>query len=305
VPAPRKVASTEPPPVLSRVEKPAAEATRPPAPKPRDDAAPEFAEAEFFIEQGLFDEAKEALAALRRRAASRPDLAARVEALAQRIAQPKPPVDKGLVDLGTELAAEVSAVEAGAGAAEEFQYSVQDVLQQFKKGVEKAVRSEDVETHYELGIAYKEMGLTDEAIGEFEVALRGAAGKPKEPDCLAMVGLCLSAKGEFTKAVGYFERALAAKAIRPESALNLHYEIGAAKEASGELGGALEAYERVAKTDPAYRNVGVALSRVRAARASQNGSPLSRRGERAGESEGTSRPSGEAESGKARKVGYL
>ncbi len=302
--APRRVNTPEPPPVLPRVEKPAAESpARRAASKPRDDIAAEFAEAEFFIEQGLFDEAKEAIEALRKRAQAKPELAARVEALTRRMAPPKA-ADSGLIDLGTELAAEVSAAQVGAP--EEFQYSVQDVLKEFKKGVEKSVRSEDVETHYELGIAYKEMGLTEEAIGEFEVALRGATGKPKEPDCLAMVGLCLSAKGDFDKAVTYFERALATRAIRPESALNLHYEIGAAKEASGDPAGAVEAYERVAKTDPAYRNVGTALSRVRAARAAQGG-PSGRQpspADRLGDADRKA-PGADSGAGKARKVGYL
>jgi tetratricopeptide (TPR) repeat protein len=148
------------------------------------------------------------------------------------------------------------------------------------------------------------MGLTEEAIGEFEIALRGAAGKPKEADCLAMIGICHSANGAFLKAVGFFERALSSRALRPESKLNLEYEIGVAREASGDLGGAVEAYERVAKLDPKYRDVGAALSRVRPARALHNGTS-STQPERLGGGESRPRIENEPDASKVRKVGYL
>jgi tetratricopeptide (TPR) repeat protein len=291
------------PPVLAR-GKPVATSSGVAAPKPRDEAAAEFAEAEFFIEQGLFDDAREAIAALRGRVASRPELSPRLEALLRRLprAEPENQESSGLVDIGSEIAAEVSSSEAEAQ--DEFQYSVQDVLQEFKKGVEKAVRPEDVETHYELGIAYKEMGLTEEAIGEFEVALRGAAGKPKEPDCLAMIGICYSANGSYAKAVGYFERALSSRAIRAETKLNLQYEIGAAREAAGDLRAALDAYEQVAKVDASYREVGKALARLRAARGASNGSPQPQL-ENLVRTEGKAPLAGEPDGSKVRKVGYL
>ena len=48
-----------------------------------------------------------------------------------------------------------------------------DMLKKFKQGVAENVDSEDHEAHYDLGVAYKEMGLLDEAISEFQKALRG------------------------------------------------------------------------------------------------------------------------------------
>jgi tetratricopeptide (TPR) repeat protein len=124
------------------------------------------------------------------------------------------------------------------------------------------VRPEDVETHYDLGIAYKEMGLMDEAISEFEIALRGAEGKPKEADCLGLLGACRAAKGEYAKALAAFGRAVKLKTLRPEGRLNLYFEIGSAREASGDLAGALEAYAQVAKVDPEYRDVTEAVTRL-------------------------------------------
>jgi tetratricopeptide (TPR) repeat protein len=289
------------PPVLAR-GKPGATSSGVAATKPRDEAAAEFAEAEFFIEQGLFDDAREAIAALRGRVASRPELSSRLEALLRRLPRAESQETSGLIDIGSEIAAEVSSAEAEGQ--DEFQYSVQDVLQEFKKGVEKAVRPEDVETHYELGIAYKEMGLTEEAIGEFEVALRGAAGKPKEPDCLAMIGICYSANGAYSKAVGYFERALSSRAIRAETKLNLQYEIGAAREAAGDPRAALDAFEQVVKVDATYREVGKALARLRAVRGPSHGSPPAQL-ESLARTEGKAPLAGEPDASKVRKVGYL
>ena len=108
----------------------------------------------------------------------------------------------------------------------------------------------------------KEMGLMDEAISEFEVALRGAEGKPKEADCLSLLGACRAAKGDYAKALSAFGRAVNLKTLKPEGRLNLYFEIGSAREAFGDLTGALQAYEQVARVDPEYRNVGEAVSRL-------------------------------------------
>ncbi len=243
------------------------------APAPAPPAAEEFepeelAETEFFLEQGLLDEAREALEALRGKGLHGEALR-KLEALEARLAAPSSGEGGAIeeeesFDLAAELEKEVEETRASMPPADDFQYSVEDVLRDFKKGIEKVVRPEDVETHYDLGIAYKEMGLTDEAISEFEQAAKGATGRPREADCLAMLGLCLAGKGEPQKAVEVFERALEIQGLRPESRLNLHYEIGAAKEGLGDVDGAMDAFQKVAGLDPAYRDVGESLARLKA-----------------------------------------
>jgi tetratricopeptide (TPR) repeat protein len=52
-----------------------------------------------------------------------------------------------------------------------FDSDVMEVFDEFKKGLEKELGDEDSETHYNLGIAYKEMGLLDDAIKEFQTSL--------------------------------------------------------------------------------------------------------------------------------------
>ena len=62
----------------------------------------------------------------------------------------------------------------------DFQYSVEEVFTEFKKGLEKVVKPEDVDTHYDLGIAYKEMGLLDDAHRRVRRwRARAASGSPR------------------------------------------------------------------------------------------------------------------------------
>jgi pilus assembly protein FimV len=138
---------------------------------------------------------------------------------------------------------------------------VEDVFNQFKKGVEKTVRPEDSDTHYDLGIAYKEMGLLDDAIHEFEVALSGRIRK-KEVDCLTMIGLCLGAKGEHREAIQAFRRALRSEQLTSEAAKALHFELGLAHQAVDEGDVALWYFQKICKVDPRYRDAEAAVARL-------------------------------------------
>jgi tetratricopeptide (TPR) repeat protein len=227
-----------------------------PEPKPlAPDLTDELEEAEFFVQQGLLDEARDALQALLDAHPDHPQVVARLDALRRHEAPAAaaPPRSTSDFDLGRELE-ELSGAMPLSSAADDFQYSVEDVFNQFKKGVEQTVRPEDSDTHYDLGIAYKEMGLLDDAIHEFEVALRGA-NRRKETDCLSMIGLCHLAKGDPKAAVGAFQRGLRAQGLTREAAKALQYELGSAYEGAGDPQSALFFLQRVRKVDPAYRDV--------------------------------------------------
>jgi tetratricopeptide (TPR) repeat protein len=226
-----------------------------PDPEPlAPDLGDELEEAEFFVQQGLLDEAREALQALLDAHPGHPQVVARFDALRLREAPAAPPAaTSDAFDLGRELE-ELSGAMPLSSAADDFQYSVEDVFNQFKKGVEQTVRPEDSDTHYDLGIAYKEMGLLDDAIHEFEVALQGG-NRRKEIDCLSMIGLCNLAKGDPKAAVVAFQRGLRAQGLTREAAKALQYELGSAYEGAGDPQAALFFLQRVRKADPAYRDV--------------------------------------------------
>jgi len=164
-------------------------------------------------------------------------------------------------DIGRELAAELETRDVPAPSADDFQYSVEDVFDQFKRGVEQAVRPEDSDTHYDLGIAYKEMGLLDDAIGEFRTALSGS-NRRKEVDVLSMIGLCQSLKGEHREAVQAYRRALHSEYLTGDAAKALHYELGVAHEALGESAVAVWYFQKIVKVDPRYRDVRARVDRL-------------------------------------------
>jgi tetratricopeptide (TPR) repeat protein len=85
------------------------------------------------------------------------------------------------------------------------QKDFQQMLSAFKKGIDANVAEEDFQSHYDLGVAYKEMGLLDEAISEFQKALRAPEGKLKSSEAL---GLCFFEKGQFAVAETILRRGL-------------------------------------------------------------------------------------------------
>jgi tetratricopeptide (TPR) repeat protein len=267
--AEEEVVDDVPPPPRQRAPAPAPRQPPPTAPEPElddeVDLSDELEEADFFVQQGLLDDAREALRNLlafypghpaveaklaeverKGRAAARPAAGARAP-------QPEPELaEDASFDIARELADELGPPSAGAPE-DEFQYSVEDVFNQFKKGVEQTVKKEDSATHYDLGIAYKEMGLLDDAIHEFETA-RGGNDRRREVDCLSMIGLCRMAKGEPREAVKAYRSALASQALTKDAAKAIAFDLAAAYEAAGDREAALFFFQRVVKADPGFRD---------------------------------------------------
>jgi tetratricopeptide (TPR) repeat protein len=309
----------------------------PPAPaRPAPKAAPEESgpvteelnEASFFLNQGLLDEAREVLdtvelvrPGLPRTASLRDRLSALETSRDSQPHTPTPapgpravpapgvepiPVRTGSYNLAEELADELqelgSPPEEPVPAGGDLQYSVEEVFTEFKKGLERVVQSTDVDTHYDLGIAYKEMGLLDDAVQVFEVARQGCQGQPKEVDCLTMLGLLHATRGEPQRSVAAFQDALASPHAASRE-VSLRYELGLAHEAAGAAGKALGQYLAVQKAEPGHRDV---ADRVRRLSATVRPEEETRPAPAAGRPPPT-RPSppDPSPTAKTRKVGYL
>jgi tetratricopeptide (TPR) repeat protein len=134
-----------------------------------------------------------------------------------------------------------------------------EVFQEFRSELgEMGEEDEDLETHYNLGIAYREMGLLDEAIGEFQkVAKAVQKGKPfrYEMNCSVMLGLSFMDKGEPKVASLWYRRALQVPGLEEESALALRYDLGLALESAGEADAALDSFRQVYAANIDYRDV--------------------------------------------------
>jgi tetratricopeptide (TPR) repeat protein len=134
-----------------------------------------------------------------------------------------------------------------------------DMLRKFKQGVSDNVDDEDHEAHYDLGVAYKEMGLLDEAIAEFQKALRGTTERARTFESL---GHCFIEKGQLPVASTILQRALAEPGVRDEALIGVLYLLGAIAEELQQFADAKRYYERVFAVDIQFRDVGDRLNVV-------------------------------------------
>jgi pilus assembly protein FimV len=148
---------------------------------------------------------------------------------------------------------------ASASGAIENLNELSEVFQEFRSELgEMGDEDEDLETHYNLGTAYREMGLLDEAIGEFQkVAKAIQKGKPfrYEMNCSTMLGLSFMDKGEPMVASLWYKRALLTPGLEEESILALRYDLGLALESAGESNAALDSFRQVYAANIDYRDV--------------------------------------------------
>jgi len=117
---------------------------------------------------------------------------------------------------------------------------------------------EDLETHYNLGIAYREMGLLEEAIGEFQrVGKAVQAGQQFRyaMQCFTLLGLSFMDKGQPQVAAMWYERALQTPGLDQESVLALRYDLGIAQELAGSVQDALKSFTQVYAMNIDYRDI--------------------------------------------------
>lgn len=225
-------------------------------------------ETDFFIQQGLLDEAARLIGKLRESFPDHPEVAARQALLKARGWEEEVPVtaapsgaeelfseEEQFFDLAAELEKELAEDEIVAearGSEPSSEVSIEELFREFQRGVAEQVSEEDFDTHYNLGLAYREMGLLDEAIGEFQLASKFPS---LFVESASMVGACYLEKGLPDEAGEWFTRALTAPDLTPEVECGLRYELANACEAAGNVAAALAQYVEVLNTNPGFRDV--------------------------------------------------
>src|SRR5229473_3294994 len=129
----------------------------------------------------------------------------------------------------------------------------QEMLARFKQGIDENIDEGDFQSHYDLGVAFKEMGLLDEAIAELQKALRAPDGKLRSSEAL---GVCFLDKGAYVVAESILRRALDLPASGDQERLGILYWLGRALEEQGKKVEARELYGRVFAVDIRFRDVG-------------------------------------------------
>ncbi len=229
-------------------------------------------EIEFYIGQGMEQDALNRIAEARTAGMNGPSL----DALEARVRGAASPVDEGgegedRLD-EEDLSTITAALEAEFGtdrvpdvteppAEPESEQSVDQVFETFKEHVKAAVESGDFRTHYDLGIAYKEMGLIDDALAEFEIA----TGTPElYREACSMLGLCHGERGDTAEAIRWYRAALAAPAEDEEPLSGLRYDLASLLERSGDERGAYDLLAQVHAEQPGFRDVGRRVAALRA-----------------------------------------
>jgi len=126
------------------------------------------------------------------------------------------------------------------------------VFSAFKKGVSETLAEGDHEAHFDLGIAYREMGLYDDAKSEFRAAMKNPGS---EIECRHMIGLCCFETGQYEEAVAEFQRIVATDAATEEQKLTARLELGRSWQQLGEIDRARTAFESVAAVNPSFCEV--------------------------------------------------
>ncbi len=176
--------------------------------------------------------------------------------------EPQGPSQPG-VDNAVEPAP-ISASSPGEEAKAESAGPLSEIFDEFRADLDDfAAGSEDLETHYNLGVAYREMGLTDEAISEFQkVAKANQNGKSFRyaMQCYTLLGLAFVEKGQPSIAAMWYERALDIPGLDQESVLALRYDLGVAQELAGDTAAARRNFSQVYGMNIDYRDVAERLA---------------------------------------------
>jgi len=222
------------------------------------DIGEKFEEAEFYIDQELYDKAKAVIYAVL-------DIDPENSLAHEKLAHISAMEEQGraatlesseisgeeFFDLANEIMSESSSMPSPDEEGGEL-LGFDALFDSFKEGVAAQISTDDSETHYNLGIAYKEMGLYDDAIKEFMLAMKDPA---KVFDGYSMMGLCCMDKGLPSEAIEYFMTGLESDGISDEAQLSLTYELGLAYISANMMAEARDALSTVYNKDKTFRDV--------------------------------------------------
>ena len=253
------------------------------------DIQADLEEADFYLQQGLLEEAQQVS---QRLATTHPDHSGVVhlkEQIAQRresaASQAVPDIELNGLNQTTEVSIDLdlggidlSLEETNPVESFDFHNSTSDIensidelhaetttelrpeLADSQRGVVTVITDDDTESSYNLGIAYKEMGLLDDAIAEFDKAINSPSRKL---DCISLKAACYVDQQKFDEAESVLTSGLSDSALTIKDQVLLYYETGLLYEAWHRYADALSSYQVVADNDPQFRSVTVKIGELK------------------------------------------
>ncbi len=217
-------------------------------------------EIDFYLSQGFWAEAKNIVEKVMKTHPGSPELQDRLQRCETiQASAPSSPEQEIIVE----------AVSSGLpGESESGVQGLGDVLTEFN-GIETTSEAGgDFSTHYNLGIAFREMGLLEEAVVEVMRALSTIKAEEKRSDYLSgcsLLGLCLVESKRYPEAIDWLERSL--QILGPDEktqeALTLKYDLANACQLSGNTARAKEIFQVIHDEDPGFRDVKKRLEGLR------------------------------------------
>jgi tetratricopeptide (TPR) repeat protein len=131
------------------------------------------------------------------------------------------------------------------------QKDFEEMLEKFKAGVARSVDDTDFDSHYDLGIAFREMGLIDEAINAFQKATRGSGFRVRASEAL---GECFLEKGQPGVAATILDRVVTEKNLDDDSLVGVFYLLGRTAEELDKPDEAANYYQRVIAVNMSFRD---------------------------------------------------
>jgi tetratricopeptide (TPR) repeat protein len=167
---------------------------------------------------------------------------------------PAPPVANNTPEAGR--------VEVALGRAQAVTFDLSGLLSEFQRGVESQLEG-DAQGHYDLGMAYREMGLHEQAIESFRTASKEPRLRGRSHE---MIGRCLADSGVHDEAVREFETALSIGSIDGAGEAELRYQWAMSLAATGEYALAVTQLERADRCFPGRPDIADRLFEYRSQR---------------------------------------
>ena len=248
----------------------------------------ELESVDFYISQGYMDIAADTLDVLEKQFGANPEIQARRDKLANGSAATTPVFEFGTVDEApaheetisldadmtfaslveeeSSVAKVVEPAPASSHVNKGIDAGLAELFEEFREAEEQDAGHEDYETHYNMGTAYKEMDLVDEAIQEFQISValvKPGDGTSRFLQCCNMLGHCFVQKGLPEAAIMWFKKGLGAPGHSEDEYQALRYELGGAYEELGDVVQARQYYTEVYGVDVNYRGVGEKLKELK------------------------------------------